>query len=215
MNERRRTLLFSGGYKIPTENGVYIESVDHEFYLTDDWDTANTANSIAVVADEHKFRIALSYPTNTQAIGITLRYEDVLTATTSMFVAETDYNGAYNTQQIITLQPSTDYAAGWCAAYIFPDGETNGYLPAYGELSLAYQNKDAIDAAILACGGTAFPSNPQNYNDNWHWSSTFEGLRYPNQRGNVIFNWATGQPQASALTYQYYVRPFAVLEDSN
>ena len=129
MNERRRTLLFSGGYKIPTENGIYIESVDHDFYLTNDWDSANTANSIAVVADECKFRIALYGSSSTMLMDSSAYgpWDTYLSGTTNSgitisSVAVKDFNGATNTQLIVTrCQPSTGYATGWCAAYTFPD----------------------------------------------------------------------------------------------
>ena len=212
MNERRRTLLFSGGYKIPTENGVYIESVTHKFYLTDDWDTANTANSIAVVADECKFRIALTGLSSDMQMNNSNfdPWETYLSGITDETVAKTDYNGAYNTQQILTLQPSTEYAAGWCNAYTFPDGKTKGYLPALGELYLAYQNKDAINAALTKCGGAALVYRA------YYWSSTFYGLTVDEQ----IMFWRLYLYDSYVMCDYVYglgncVRAFGTLEDSN
>ena len=213
MNERRRTLLFSGGYKIPTENGVYIESVEHKFYLTNDWDTTNTANSIAVVADVHKFRIALSGTKLSMSSSRFDSWDTYLSGTTNSgttdkTVAKADYNGATNTHLIVTkCQSSTDYAAGWCNAYTFPDG-SKGYLPSLGEMNLAYQNKAAVDAALAKCGGTALPM------DNFHWSSRFYG-----SNGIVCrcwgFIWDSGTVIGNYLDTNFYVRPFAPLEYSN
>ena len=209
MNERRRTLLFSGGYKIPTENGVYIESVEHKFYLTNDWDTANTANSIAVVTDAHKFRMALKGP-SLLSMPISSNdgdpWEIYLSGTTNSgitdrTVAKTDYSGAVNTQLIIEkCQPSSGYAAGWCNAYTFPDGVTKGYLPALGELYLAYQNKSAINAALSACGGIALSNGS-------HWSSTFYGVNGSHHDCWMLY-WSDGLVKYGGLVSSLYVRAF-------
>ena len=213
MNERRRTLLFSGGYKIPTENGIYIESVDHEFYLPDDWDSANTANSIAVVTDAHKFRIALTYISSYMRMGSAYDpWETKLSGTTNSGttdggVASTDYNGVTNTQLIVEkCQSSTAYAAGACNAYTFPDGVTKGYLPALGELYLIYPNKAAIDAALAKCGGTLFGISENGY----HWSSTFYGLN-GNFRYCWVIRWSDGGVYHNYLDGFMYVRAFAPL----
>ena len=220
MNERRRTLLFSNGYKIPTENGVYIESVDHEFYLSKDWDTANTANSIAVVTDTHKFRIALQDAPSTMAMDEfnEKTWEKYLGGTTNSGTKDetkalTDYNGAVNTQLIVEkCQPSSGLAAGWCAAYTFPDGETKGYLPALGEMYLASQYYAAIKKAFSVCGGTINESV-------WHWSSTFWGVDYSNLSGHKRMCWVQAlihdDCAKRALDFSLAVRPFAVLEGSN
>ena len=213
MNERRRTLLFSKS-NIPTENGVYIESVDHEFYLTDNWDSANTANSIAVVADEHKFRIALTQRASTMTMNPNAidPWETYLSGTTNSgtadsTVAKKDYNGATNTHLIVTkCQSSTGYAAGWCDAYTFPDG-SKGYLPAVGELYLASQNMEAINAALTKCGGTAFGGN-------YYWSSTFYGM-YGFGRYCWNLHRSGDGVDYDSLVGRCYVRAFSALEDSN
>ena len=216
MNERRRTLLFSGGYKIPTENGIYIESVDHDFYLPDDWNSANTANSIAVVTDAHRFRIGLhdivstNMDNNSYAAWDTWLSGTTNSGTTNMTVAKTDYSGAVNTQLIVTkCRPNGESASSVCYGYTFPDGVTKGYLPALGELYLVYQNLSVIQPALLVVrGGTLFKSA-------WYWSSTFY---YSNgsDRGCWVFNWDDPRVVTYSFLGDYnYVRPFALLEDSN
>ena len=121
--------------------------------------------------------------------------------TTDSTVALTDYNGAVNTQLIVEkCQSSTEYAAGACNAYTFPDGTTKGYLPSLGELNLAYQNKAAIDKVLAACGGTVFASG-------YHWSSTFYG-----SNGDYRFcwrlYWSDGIVNYFTLEYSHYVRAF-------
>ena len=211
MNERRRTMLFSPS-NIPTENGVYIESVEHKFYLTDDWDTADTANSIAVVTDECKFRIALTQASSKKYMSssYTDPWETYLSGTTNSgitdrTVAKTDYSGATNTRLIIEkCNASSGYPAGWCDAYIFPDGETKGYLPALGELYLAYQNKNAVDAALVKCRKAALKSE-------WYWSSTFYGIKQDNFRECWVLDWTNGAVSTELLSYKKYVRAFAPL----
>ena len=210
MNERRRTLLFSDKFvDYPTENGVWIETIGHKYCLPDDWDSANTANSIAVVTDTHSFRFALQGASNmAMSKSYTDPWETYLSGTTDLGEAKNDYNGAVNTQLIVEkCQPLTKYAAGWCNAYTFPDGVTKGYLPALGELYLAYQNKAAIGAALKKCGGTALVNG-------YHWSSTFYG-----SDGNARRCWRltlrNGDAEGIGLGSLDCVRAFGALENSN
>ena len=218
MNERRRTLLFSGKFvDYPTENGVWIETIGHKYCLPDDWDSLNTANSIAVVTDAHKFRIALQDASSRMKMSNHFMdpWDTYLSGTTNSgitneTVALTDYSGATNTQLIVTkCQSSTEYAAGWCNAYTFPDG-SKGYLPSLGELNLALQNNAAVDAALTKCGGTALGYN-------WYWSSTFGGVRGGVNRNTcweLYWDDYNGVRQ-DYLHYDYPVRAFGALEDPN
>ena len=215
MSERRRTLLFNGKFvNYPTENGVWIETIEHKYCLPDDWDSKDNtiANSVAVVTDAHRFRIALQDAPSLMAMNDTPTdpWENYLSGTTDPKVANADYNGATNTQNIRTkCQSSTTYAAGWCNAYTFPDGVTKGYLPAMGELQLAYQNKAAIDAALSACGGTVI-----NTGYNYNLLSTFYGVS-GSDRNFFILRWNGGYVGYSRLNIKTYVRAFGTLEDSN
>ena len=189
------------------KNGVYIQDVNGKLWKTEDWDDSVKPNAIAVITPKHKFRIALaqiSFP-----IAMNNNYDDpwenTLAGATNLTTAEADYNGASNTEQILTLQPSTRYAAGWCNSYAFPDGVTKGYLPALGELYLAYQNKAAVDAALAKCGGTAFSK------DNFYWSSTFYGVD-SNYRFCWLLYWYDGDVDYNYLDYNYCVRAFAPFE---
>ena len=61
-SDERRTLLFSSKFvDYPIENGVWIETIKHKYCTPNDWDSEDnaSANSIAVVTDECKFRVAL------------------------------------------------------------------------------------------------------------------------------------------------------------
>ena len=177
MNERRRTLLFSGGYKIPTEIGVYIETIDHKFYTVDEWDTSNNANvnSVAVIPslgpenrpENYGFRIS-----NNEPIGLpidstdSVRYETVLHMHNP---AHADFDGKSNTEKMVSLNPNPEDAAGYCNSFTFPDGTTKGYLPSIGEIKGAQDMINEIDAAFNAFSGCPF-------GENYYLSSTFCGL---------------------------------------
>lgn len=90
--------------------------------------------------------------------------------------AYTDFNGKYNTSEIINFLADHDDgkvygapAAEACVAYTFPNG-TKGYLPALGELITVYNNKSAVSSAMSLIGGNALKKN-----DEYYWSSTQSG----------------------------------------
>ena len=195
--------LISVTYNI--NSGIYIENTTGVLSNYSSWSSGNnaSANSVVVVTENHAFKIALNTSAMTLNPDNTDPWENTLTGTTNETTAKADYNGAYNTQQIITLQPSADYAAGWCNAYTFPDGTTKGYLPALGEWQIVFNNKSAIDSALSKCGGSKIPNNS-------HWSSTFYGVD-----NNVRKCWKMYLNDGSTFYYRlddlgYYVRPFAI-----
>ena len=203
MSTQRRRVLEDGGLIIPTD-GVYIEGINGKFYTVDNWKGGNAANSVIVASGDVKFRIALTQPSN-KAIGNshTDPLEYCMTAISDETAAKADYNGSGNTANIMKLQSSTAYAAGYCNNFIFPDGKTKGFLPSLGQLYLAYQNKAFVDAALAACGGTAM--NTSNY----YWSSTFWGVIRGNRRCWGLY-WSDGDVYFSGyVDFDRFVRPFA------
>ena len=202
MSTQRRRVLEDGGLIIPAD-GVYIEGLDGKAYTVDKWQSGNTANSVIVASGDVKFRIALTQQSS-MAIGSsnTDPLENYMTAISDETAAKADYNGSVNTANIIKMQSSTDYAAGYCNAFTFPDGKTKGFLPSLGQLNLAYQNKAAVDAALSKCGGTAM-------NTNYYWSSTFWGVNRGYRRCWRL-NWSDGNVgYIGSLRSSLYVRPFA------
>lgn len=190
-----------------TADEVYIQDINGKLWKTEDWDGSVNPNAIAVITPQHKFRIALiriSFPI-AMSRSDKDKWEKYLSGT-SQSNAQVDYNGVTNTQLIVTkCQSSTEYAAGACNAYIFPDG-SKGYLPALGELLLAYQNKEAIAAALSACGGIAL-------SDGYYWSSTFFGVSGGMNRNCWWgLNWYNGAVSYHLWHYDLYVRAFAPLE---
>ena len=200
MSTQRRRVLEGSKLVIPAD-GVYIEGLDRKAYTVDEWQSGDAANSIIVASGDAKFRIALTQAPSDMQIGLDKGDypEDYMTGTTSSATALSDYDGAGNTANILRMQPSTDYAAGYCDAFVFPDGKTKGFLPSLGQLNLANQNASDVNAALNKCGGTVMSLH--------HWSSTFfDGDSY----WLLIFEY--GDITAGYSHYSYSVRPFADLE---
>ena len=190
-------------YIIPTIYDVFIQDVNHKLWKTCDWDGSVKPNAIAVIADETKFLIALTQPSLCIPISSASNdpLEDYMTAIPSLIEVGADNDGVGNTARIMKMQPNTEYAAGYCNAFTFPDGKTRGSLPSLGQLWLAYKNKAKIDAALSKCGGIPM-------NDDLYWSSTFWGV-YCDCRGCWLLRWSDGGVGCSSLGSSHYVRPFA------
>ena len=185
------------------KTGVFIEATNMGLYTSDNWDSSKTPNSIVVLTDSVKFRMAVTQPSSTMQISsdYTAPLENYMTAISDQTAAKADYNGSGNTANIMRFQSSTSYAAGYCNSFTFPDGKTKGFLPSLGQLNLAYQNKAAVNAALSKCGGTAMTNN-------YYWSSTFWGVD-GSTRNCWILTWSDGSVIGYYLSSNYYVRPFA------
>ena len=203
-------------YAIPTianvEYGVFIQDTNGKLWKTEEWEVAKwkysaEPNAVAVIAKETKFLIALSQQQlMTLSNSFATPFEEYMTGTLDKTKAKSDYDGMGNTERMLLAQPSSDYAAGYCNAFTFPDGKTKGYLPSLGQLNLAYQNKAAVDAALAACGGTAMNCSTGCY----YWSSTFCGYYgIDDCRRCWMFDWGDCDIIICGLYYVSRVRPFA------
>lgn len=155
-------------------NGVYVYSNNGKLYNPDDWDTANndSAVGVAVIDDNCKFAITKGEKPE-RAWSAVLYGTDVsgLTNYTDSSQAVTDFNGENNTA-IIREAASGEYTYNNAAHYCYEQtvsisgrGTVHGYLPALGELQVAYNNKSAVDNAMSLIGGIAMPTSRL-------WSST-------------------------------------------
>ena len=190
--------------------GVFIQDKSGKLWTTDSWDTSNNsnANAIAVLTSNVKVLVALTDSGGTKQIHSSYSgaLENYMTAISDTTQAKADYKGAENTANIMKLQSSTSYAAGWCNAFTFPDGKTKGHLPSLGEFWEVYQNKSLVDAALSKCGGTAINTG------SYHWCSTFWGINRDN-RGCWVLSWSGVDPGGRYLNDKYYVRAFAAYSD--
>lgn len=188
-----------------TSEGVFIQDVNGNLWKTKDWDGSAAPNAIAVIADESKFLIALVQSELQMSIVCQTELDRYMFGTSCRKLAISDYDGVGNTANILKLISSTDYAAGYCNSFTFPNGKTKGYLPSLGQLKLAYKNKGEIEVALNKCGGTAMEQSSP------FWSSTFWGVYGSITRSCWLFYWGTGGVSFGPLSVNYYVRPFADL----
>lgn len=184
--------------------GVFIEATDGTLHQSTEWTGAKTANSIVVKQPTVAFRIALTQSSSMMKIHSSHNgaLENYMTAISDSSQAKLDMKSAENTANIMKLQSGTDYAAGYCNAFTFPDDKTKGLLPALGWLQTAYDNKAAVDACLAACGATAMDTS------GYHWASTFWGVS-GNSRACWELRWSDGSVTNPSLGYSNLVRPFA------
>ena len=184
--------------------GVFIEATDRTLHQSTEWTGAKTANSIVVQQPTVAFRIALTQSSSTMKIHNNYQgaLENYMTGISSVSQAKLDMKSAENTANIMKLQSGTDYAAGYCNSFTFPDGKTKGLLPALGWMQTAYDNKAAVDACLAACGAKAMDKS------NYHWASTFWGVS-GSTRCCWALPWSDGDVGSLGLINSYRVRPFA------
>ena len=185
--------------------GVFIEATDGTLHQSTEWTGAKTANSIVVRQPTTAFRIALTQSSSQMAIHSNRfdALENYMTAISDSSQAKLDMKSAENTANIMKLQSGTDYAAGYCNAFTFPDGKTKGLLPALGWWQTAYDNKAAVDACLAACGATAMATS------NHHWTSTFFGIGSDKYRGCWLLAWVNSDSGNRPINSNNWVRPFA------
>lgn len=185
--------------------GVFIQDVNGNLWNTEDWDKSVKPNAVVVISKRCRFLIALA------DLNVLCQMSDFLDTPFETVVdmfdgkksAKTDYDGFKSTENIINLfGKKYNFATGRCGKYIFPDGNATGYLPSFGQLWIAYRNKDAVDAALKACGGHKFHKYAP------YWSSTF-GKGKRDERGFWMFHWFDGYAYIGNPVICNFVRPFA------
>ena len=190
---------------------IYIQHIDGTLYSTDEWTVGgyanDQANGVAVVSASSSFVIAKADASSSTFTwgGYKLITDIVKTETLSKAVL--DFDGKGNTQKIIEqLTGYTDDSLGItgapaaeaCAAYTFPSG-AKGYLPAFGQWQVAYNNKTAVNSAMSLIGGTAIST--------YYWSSTQASMYRA-----WAFNWSNDTSRYhSGKDYSTMVRAFASL----
>ena len=184
--------------------GVFIEEIDGTLHKLTEWAGDKAPNSVVVRQPTAAFRIAFNRYGG--SIGISPNtskpFGDYMTAISDEAQAKLDMKSAENTANIMKLENRTHYAAGYCNSFTFPDGKTKGMLPAFGWLQMAYDNKEAVNACLEACGATPMDMY-------YHWSSTLWGVRSSGLCGFWALKWSDGTVINDAQNGEYRVRPFA------
>lgn len=182
-------------YNVPRPlNGVYIQHVNGSLYTLNQWTekgfTNALANGVALLDDSASFVIskeAVSFPY--WSSNYTEQIQGVK-MTSAQSIALKDFAGKANTE--LMLETDTDGASYVCSNYRFPNGQKNGYLPALGELNVAYAHLDAINAALQAIGGTIIEgytrtSTQYSATMTWwfSWSDATLGSQSKNSKGTT------------------------------
>ena len=185
--------------------GVFIEATDGTLHKSTEWTSEKTANSIVVRQPTAAFRIALTQSQYEMMIANNSEALEVyMTEINDAAQAKLDMKSAENTANIMKAQSGTNYAAGYCSSFTFPDGKTTGLLPALGWWQIAYDNKAAVNACLAACGATAMNTSKK------YWASTFWGIITSTyNRASWLMPWSDGKVTFGNLGYGYQVRPFA------
>ena len=184
-------------------DGVFIQDINHKLWKICDWDNSVKPNAIAVISRKTNFLIALGQSESRKPLSLSHNtpLEKYMTLIESTKDAKADYSGARNTANILKVEPSNVCAAAYCDEFVFPNSKTKGYLPSFGQLYLAFQNKTAIDAALSKCGGTKMRG--------YFVSSTLWHLCSTGCRRCYTLSWDDGLLGAYRLDYHCDVRSFA------
>lgn len=187
--------------------GVFIQDTTGKLWTADAWNGSATPNGVAVLTSAYSFVIALSQSSYLSISEIGYSSNMSLPIYSSEADAIKDYSGLSNTTALISAYGNyTGEAAGYCAAFTFPNGK-KGYLGSAGEWQAAYDNESAITTCMSKASGVDLY--------NMYWSSTRgEDTAYNPDYDMGPFNnfwaikWSNGQWLIGDLVY---ARPFTTL----
>ena len=161
MSSFRRRLMMAqgGGSNIPSDDGVYIQSIDGQFYTLNEWNRLNNqANGVAIINKLHPnrgFVISKDGCIKDKSWGTPGKKINGVIMTNDLNSAKRDYSGFNNTNNIISQEGLVAQAAYYCSNYTFPNGK-KGYLGSLGEFVMAYSsydNKVIINRCMQKIGG--------------------------------------------------------------
>lgn len=183
---------FKGGM----EEDVYILDKNNKLYEKDHYSgTSDDAVGVAVMVSQCQFVIGKNAYSR-------LVWSNSYTNVTGISTSTNDYAGESNTDKIIEQLGSNAPAAYYCrnTSGLFPEGWT-GYLPAIGELVVAFPYKAQILACMEKIGGS-----DNLFGDIYTWSSTIvsSSVNYAYSLQN-----ANGNTSAIDKDWQYSVYAFA------
>lgn len=178
--------------------GVFVQHVDGRLFTIDEWQSngysSSQANGVAVCSPEANFVIAKD---DLPKAAWSSNQESLITAIGAVGNPKNDYSGAANT--VAMIENGTSGAAHDCANYVFPNG-LNGYLPSFGEFTIATKYKTKVIAAMSLIEGTAIQTTVT------YWTST-------QQSATQAWRAQFGTPSESSISkYNLLVlRPFQTL----
>lgn len=194
---------------------IYIQHIDGTLYTKDEWTAGgyanDQANGVAVVCADTSFVMAKTRISGLAWGGNNIDLSTVLTPYSNETAAILDFDGASNTEKIISaLNGVSDYGgivgapvAEACVAYVFPNGNT-GYLGSAGQWQRVCDNRTVIHEAFSKIGFSS-GINSTSYR---FWTSTIKDELY--------YTWL--YKGASELYYttrgytSYYAIPFTTID---
>lgn len=185
----------------PTVPGVYILDIDGEYTKWSLWNSADNESAVGVVVIDNlaSFGIFLTsigslvWSNNaSQVSGIVSSYD--------VEVLKSDFNGSYNTSQITLLQGASAVAAFNCQTRKTKDGRS-GYLPSFGEWSVALKYIEDVNKAMTKVGGVLMPL----YTDYWTSNQCPSGHAW-------TFRWCHGEHQCVDKRNKKEIRAFFKLD---
>lgn len=196
--------------------GLYIYSIDGNFYTEETWDTTNNSQAIGVALINKDCRFVID-KTNESTKRIDennpISNPNAITSIEDSFL---DYNGKTNTEELLRSFNNSEYAQTYCNSitYNINDNVVKGYLGSTGEWYKAISYNEEINELIELIGGTPLKINQQQGTfTNAYLSSTvsnnLNGAIYVvNFSGNNINNYPI---DAVYNNTQMLVRPFIPL----
>jgi hypothetical protein len=183
--------IFKDAVPDPYVEWARIQHVDGTLYTADQWLAAEAAgtvtdadaNGVAVRYSKYAVCPHVIHPTISTS---SLRWSSNDSIIPGISVIDnynsllTDVNGKANTDAIlaaVTAETIPDApAAQYCDGVTFANGQ-KGYLPAGGEITAWPHNKNAIDACMIAIGGTTLNQDKPQFL--YFWTSSQIDYIYP------------------------------------
>ena len=179
-------------------SGVYIQHNDLSLYTQAEWQnkgfSASDSTSVVVVSTDHIVCLAKEF---VSAVWCTATQASVLPGimcTTDYNTAITDFNGIANTNQIVSQLGSSNLAGKSRAKYT--SNAVRGYLGGFGEVTLVYNNAQAVVNAYSAIGisnaGSNYIVSSTQYNDLNVWINNTYNTKTTSRSSFVFFPFVSG-----------------------
>jgi hypothetical protein len=140
-------------YKKPIQYGVFIQHIDGSLLTKEQWladgYSNDSANGVAVIDEKAHFIIAKEKKKDVSWMQYPYTLIPDIFTTADSAEAKTHYDGYATTQKALAhVSSGAIYEA---SQYVFPNG-SNGYLPAMGELFIAFNKSGTINSLMTLLG---------------------------------------------------------------
>lgn len=134
--------------------GTYLRDKDGFYYTKEEYNSVVNYECVALITPEKKIGISFKY--NSYSITPMESYNErllnAMTTTYNIYNYFKDMDGYKNTQDILSVCPETNGAAGFCNSFSLANGN-KGYLNSAGEKTLIRSNSESINELLALVGG--------------------------------------------------------------